>query len=127
MLFGLIIESAICNDTWKYSLYYYESISGIMKFQRLDNYQVKLTFLARLIVTSVVAASVIYKVESWSLIKQFIIHFLIVLITVYPCLVFSNWFPNKTILDLVKIFGLFLIVGIILWNVAYILFDKILK
>lgn len=35
------------------------------------------------------------------------------LITVYPCLVFSNWFPNKTVLDLVKIFGLFLIVGII--------------
>lgn len=102
-------------------------LSGIMKFQRLDDFQIKSTFITGLIVTSVVAASVIYEVESWSLIKQSIIHFLIMLITVYPCLVFSNWFPNKTILDLVKIFGLFLIVGIILWTVAYILFGKVLK
>ncbi len=102
-------------------------LSGIMKFQRLDDYQVKSTFITGLIVTAVVAASVIYEVESWSLIKQSIIHFLSMLLTVYPCLVFSNWFPNKMVLDLVKIFGLFLIVGIILWAVAYILFDKILK
>lgn len=102
-------------------------LSGIMKFQRLDDYQVKSTFITGLIVTAVVAASVIYEVESWSLIKQSIIHFLSMLITVYPCLVFSNWFPNKAALDLVKIFGLFLIVGIILWPIAYILFGKILK
>lgn len=102
-------------------------LSGIMKFQRLDDYQVKSTFITGLIVTAVVAASVIYEVEIWSLIKQSIIHFLSMLITVYPCLVFSNWFPNKAALDLVKIFGLFLIVGIILWPVAYILFGKILK
>ena len=102
-------------------------LSGIMKFQRLDDFQIKSTFITGLIVTSVVAASVIYEVESWSLIKQSIIHFLIMLITVYPCLLFSNWFPNKTVLDLVKIFGLFLIVGIILWTVAYILFGKVLK
>lgn len=102
-------------------------LSGIMKFQRLDDFQIKSTFITGLIVTSVVAASVIYEVESWSLIKQSNIHFLIMLITVYPCLVFSNWFPNKTVLDLVKIFGLFLIVGIILWTVAYILFGKVLK
>ena len=102
-------------------------LSGIMKFLRLDDFQIKSTFITGLIVTSVVAASVIYEVESWSLIKQSIIHFLIMLLTVYPCLVFSNWFPNKMALDLVKIFGLFLLVGIILWTVAYILFDKILK
>lgn len=102
-------------------------LSGIMKFLRLDDFQIKSTFITGLIVTSVVAASVIYEVESWSLIKQSIIHFLIMLITVYPCLVFSNWFPNKTALDLVKIFGLFLIVGMILWTVAYILFGKVLK
>lgn len=102
-------------------------LSGIMKFQRMDDYQVKSTFITGLIVTAVVAASVIYEVESWSLIKQSIIHFLSMLITVYPCLLFSNWFPNKTVLDLVKIFGLFLIVGIILWTVADILFGKILK
>ena len=102
-------------------------LSGIMKFQRLDDFQIKSTFITGLIVISVVAASVIYEVESWSLSKQSNIHFLIMLITVYPCLVFSNWFPNKMALDLVKIFGLFLVVGTILWTVAYILFGKVLK
>lgn len=103
------------------------SLAGIMKLQRLEDYQVKSTFLTGLIVTIVVAASVVYEVESWSLIKQSLIHFLIMLITVYPCLVWSNWFPHKTIFDLLKIFGLFLLVGIILWTVSYIVFGKILK
>ncbi len=103
------------------------SLAGIMKLQRLEDYQVKSTFFTGLIVTIVVVASVIYDVESWSLIKQSLIHFLIMLITVYPCLVWSNWFPHKTIFDLLKIFGLFLLVGIILWTVSYIVFGKILK
>ena len=72
-------------------------LAGIMKLQRLEDYQVKSTFLTGLMVTIGVTTSVIYDVESWSLIKQSLIHFLIMLITVYPCLVWSNWFPHKTI------------------------------
>ena len=37
-------------------------LSGIMKFQRLDDFQIKSTFITGLIVISVVAASVIYEV-----------------------------------------------------------------
>lgn len=102
-------------------------LSGIMKLQHIDNYSVQSTFLTGLIITAVAATSVIYDVKGWSLTKQSLIHFLIMLITVYPCLVLSNWFPNKTIIDLAKIFALFLVVGIVLWTVSYILFGKILK
>ena len=79
--------------------------SWIMKLQHIDDYSTK----------------------SWSLTKQSVVHFLIMLVTIYPCLVFSGWFPTKSILDLVKIFGFFLIVGIILWTISYILFGRILK
>ena len=102
-------------------------LSGIMKLQHIDNYSVQSTFLTGLIITAVAATSVIYDVKSWLLTKQSVIHFLIMLVTIYPCLVFSGWFPTKSILDLVKIFGFFLIVGIILWTISYILFGRILK
>ena len=103
------------------------TLSGIMKSQHIDDYSVNSTFITGLIITAVAAASVIYDIKSWTLARQSIVHFLIMLVTVYPCLVFSGWFSTKSILDLVKIFGFFLVVGIILWTLSYILFGKILK
>ena len=103
------------------------TLSGIMKLQHIDDYSVKSTFITGLIITAVAATSVIYDIKSWTLARQSIVHFLIMLVTVYPCLVFSGWFSTKSILDLVKIFGFFLVVGIILWTLSYILFGKILK
>ncbi|MGF2942739.1 DUF3021 family protein [Enterococcus xiangfangensis] len=64
--------------------------------------------------TIVSATSVLYNIETWSLVKQSLIHFLIMLVTVFPCLVFSNWFPNNTTQDLLKILEIFLVSGIIL-------------
>ena len=101
--------------------------SGIMKLPLIDDYSVTSTFIMGLIIIAVAATSVIYDVESWSLTRQSVVHFLIMLVTVYPCLVFSGWFQTKSILDLVKIFGIFLVVGIILWTMSYMLFGKILK
>ena len=103
------------------------TLSGIMKSQHIDDYSVNSTFITGLIITAVAATSVIYDVKSWTLARQSIVHFLIMLVTVYPCLVFSGWFSTKSILDLVKIFSFFLVVGIILWTISYILFGKILK
>ena len=117
----------ICNNTGRYTFYYYEYTSRDYELQHIDNYSVQSTFLTGLIITAVAATSVIYDVESWSLTRQSVVHFLIMLVTVYPCLVFSGWFPTKSILDLVKIFGIFLVVGIILWTMSYMLFGKILK
>ena len=103
------------------------TLSGIMKSQHIDDYSVNSTFITGLIITAVAATSVIYDVKSWTLARQSVVHFLIMLVTVYPCLVFSGWFSTKSILDLVKIFSFFLVVGIILWTLSYILFGKILK
>ena len=95
--------------------------SWIMKLQHIDDYSVKSTFITGLIITAVAATSVIYDVESWSLTRQSVAHFLIMLVTVYPCLVFSGWFQTKSILDLAKIFGLFGCWHYFMDNIIYVI------
>lgn len=102
------------------------AISIMMKYQGIDAFQVKSTFLVGIIVTSVAAASVIYEIESWSLLKQSGVHFAIMLVTIFPCLLVSGWFKLNNILDYIKVFGIFLFIGVILWSIAYFIFGKIL-
>lgn len=98
-----------------------------MKYKEMDPYQVKSTFIAGLISTAVAAATVIYEIEGWYLTKQSIVHFFIMLITVFPCLIVSGWFPLKTPLDYLKLLGIFMLVGLVLWSIFYVIFSKIVK
>ncbi|MDY2960391.1 MAG: DUF3021 domain-containing protein [Hornefia sp.] len=102
-------------------------ISISMKYKGMDPYQVKSTFLTGLIITAVAAASVLYEIEGWSLKKQSIVHFLLMLVTVFPCLMVSGWFPLNTPLDFIKLIGIFLLVGLVLWSLFYVLFSKVIK
>ncbi|TRM13209.1 DUF3021 domain-containing protein [Lentibacillus cibarius] len=79
------------------------------------------TFVASLIAFFVGAASIIYNIEHWSLIKRSGVHFIIMLITIYPILLLSGWFTIASVFDAVKIFILFAFVGIILWSLFFIL------
>ncbi|GFE45263.1 MULTISPECIES: DUF3021 family protein [Lactobacillales] len=101
-------------------------ISIIMKYQGIDPFQVRGTFIVGIIIASVAAASVIYEIENWSLFKQLVIHFLIMLVTVLPCLYISGWYKLNNVLDYVKVFGIFLFVGIVLCTILYFIFGKIL-
>lgn len=101
-------------------------ISFMLKFQQKDPYQVKSTFIVGIIIAVVCATSVIYDNEKWSLKKQSIIHFLIMLVTVLPCLYFSGWFPLNSTSDYLKVFSYFIICGLILWTIFYLLFTKII-
>lgn len=101
-------------------------ISIIMKYQGIDPFQVRGTFIVGIIIASVAAASVIYEIENWSLFKQLVIHFLIMLVTVLPLLYISGWYKLNSVLDYVKVFGIFLFVGIVLWTISYFIFGKTL-
>ena len=101
-------------------------ISIIMKYQGIDPFQVRGTFIVGIIIALIAAASVIYEIENWSLFKQSVIHFLIMLVTVLPCLYISGWYKLNNVLDYVKVFGIFLFVGIVLWTISYFIFGKIL-
>ncbi|MFH0372883.1 DUF3021 family protein [Streptococcus sp. A22] len=102
------------------------SISIMMYYQGTDTFQVKSTFLVGIIVTLVAGASVMYEIESWSLIKQSVVHFVTMLVTIFPCLLFSGWFILNNISDYIKVFGIFLFTGVVLWSIAYFIFGKIL-
>lgn len=101
-------------------------ISIIMKYQGIDPFQVRGTFIVGIIIASVAAASVIYEIENWSLFKQSVIHFLIMLVTVLSLLYISGWYKLNSVLDYVKVFGIFLFVGIVLWTISYFIFGKTL-
>lgn len=100
-------------------------IAAVMHHQGMDFFQVKSTFITGLIMTAVASASVIYEISHWSLKKQSLLHFLLMLITVLPCLLLSGWFPLSSAGDYAKVFGIFLLTGLMLWSIAYFIFKKL--
>ncbi|MGQ8871711.1 DUF3021 family protein [Paenibacillus sp. TSA_86.1] len=79
------------------------------------------TFFASLIALFVGAATVIYNIEHWTLAKKSGVHFIVMLVTIYPILLLSGWFTINSVFDAFKVFLFFIFVGIILWSVLYIL------
>lgn len=84
------------------------------------------TFFSGLVAFIVGAATVIYNIDQWSLTKQSIVHFLIMLATIYPILLFSGWFSVSTFVDALKVFGVFVLTGLVLWSIMFTL-TKIFK
>lgn len=80
-----------------------------------------------LISISIAGASVIYGVEGWSIKKQSIIHYLIMVVTVLPCLIFSGWFKLTNFIDVLVLIGIFSLWGLVIWSVMYFVFTKIIK
>jgi len=95
-------------------------IAMLLYFQ--ENYSdAKDTFITSLIIFTIGAASIIYNIERWSLIKQSIIHFFLMLVTIFPILLFSGWFMISTMFDVFLIFIYFVLVGIVLWSSIYVI------
>jgi hypothetical protein len=103
------------------------SLSLIMLFSSIEFRQVKGTFLTGVIITIIAASSTIYEIEAWSLLKQSLVHFLVMLSTVFPSLLISDWYELNTPFDYLKVFCIFLLFGVIIWTIGYIIFGKILK
>ena len=101
------------------------TLSIAMKCQGIDVFQVRSTFIVGLIITFLAATSVIYEYEKWSIRKQAIVHFLIMLGTVFPCLLISGWYELNNTLDYLKVFSNFLLTGVVLFCVMYFVFTKI--
>ena len=100
-------------------------LSIIMGLQSVDENNIKGTLITGIIVSIIAAASVIYEIKSWSLKKQSIIHFLVMVFTVYPLLLISGWYKLSSPLDYVGVFGSFLCCGIVFWLLGYIILEKL--
>ncbi|MFI8575332.1 DUF3021 family protein [Rossellomorea aquimaris] len=67
-------------------------------------------------------ASVIYEIEQWRFLKQIMVHYLVMLMTVFPTLLMSGIYPLDSFRDVVNVFFLFNKVGVILFLITYFIF-----
>lgn len=88
--------------------------------------QARSTFIVGLIIASVAGFSVIYDVKGWTLLRQSIVHFTCMVMTVFPCLLASGWFRTGSVPEVLRIFPIFLLFGLVFWGVSYAVFGKLL-
>lgn len=67
-------------------------------------------------------ASVIYEIEQWRFFKQMMVHYLVMLLTVFPTLLLSGFYPLDDFRDVVNVFFLFNKAGLILFLATYCIF-----
>ncbi|HDX9587112.1 TPA: DUF3021 domain-containing protein [Bacillus pseudomycoides] len=86
------------------------------------------TLLIHLVVANIIGiifsvASFVFEREEWSLLKQTIIHFIILLGTFLPAAIWMGWIPNHVSSILICV-GIFIIVYFIIWFVMTIYWKK---
>ena len=79
----------------------------------------KIFFYYGLIAFFLGLASVIYQIRQWSFLKQILVHYMAMLITVFPTLLLSDFYPLNSFGDVLKVYLLFNKVGIILFLMTY--------
>ena len=73
------------------------------------------------------AGSAIFEVDSWSLAKQSIIHFLLSSLVYLPCAIIAGWVPVKMI-AILYYFITFISIYIMIWAIQYFVWkDRIKK
>ncbi len=71
-------------------------------------------FLTGIIGTTFAATTVLFEIDSWSLLKQTILHFIITSIVMYIAGFLCGWFPHKLSSTLIW-FGIFIVIYVIFW------------
>ncbi|WP_339242952.1 DUF3021 family protein [Paenibacillus sp. FSL R5-0517] len=97
------------------------SVIALLLYSQGKFSDAKGTFVASLIALFIGAASVIYNIEHWSLTKQSAVHFMVMVVTIYPILILSGWFTITSVADAFIIFLIFIFVGLILWSALFAL------
>src|SRR5699024_1576064 len=98
-------------------------ISMILLLQE-KNYQAKGTFITSLIILILGLSSFIYEIHTINLKQKTIIHFALMLVTIYPILLLNGWFKLNIFLDYLKVFGIFISFGIVFW-IIFLLISKL--
>ncbi|PPF60769.1 DUF3021 domain-containing protein [Clavibacter californiensis] len=77
------------------------------------------TLAVGVIVAATAAGSLLYQVPGWSLPRQSVAHFALMLVTVLPALLLSGWFPTDTAGGVLAVVGIFLAAGLVLWTTLF--------
>lgn len=74
--------------------------------------------LSGIVGVSFAAGSVVWENDDWSIIKQSVIHFAILSLTMLPIAYFTHWMEH-TIIGIVSYFGIFIAIYIGIWAMQY--------
>jgi len=83
------------------------------------------TLAVGVIVAATAAGSLLYQVRGWSLPRQSVAHFALMLATVLPALLLSGWFPVDTAGGVLAVVGIFLAAGLVLWTTLYLVMTAV--
>lgn len=102
---------------------------GMALAQQLTNQPsgARSTFVVGVIAAAVAGFSVLYDIESWSVLKQSLVHTGCMAVIVLPCLFLSGWFPMDGPRDALVILGIFVVTGVVTWSIGYVVFGKLLN
>lgn len=114
---GLILASVSANIF---------GVMGIALLVEGDRATARTTFAVGVIVAATSGASVIYQVDRWTLSLQSTIHFTIMIATVLPALFLGGWFTLDSPVDYLAVIGIFLVTGLALWVVMFLVFGVVL-
>lgn len=78
------------------------------------------TLAVGVIVAATAAGSLIYQVDRWTLTRQSVTHFALMVATVLPALLLSGWFPMDTAGGVLAVVGIFLAAGLVLWTTLFL-------
>ena len=91
-----------------------------------ETLQSKDLFFGGLVLLVLGATTVIYNIDRWSLTKQSAVHFSIMLVTLFPILLLSGWYPVTSLGDRFQVFAIFVSSGLVIWTIMFAL-AKIFK
>ncbi|MGJ1429388.1 DUF3021 domain-containing protein [Clavibacter sepedonicus] len=83
------------------------------------------TLAVGVIVAATAAGSLLYQVDRWSLTRQSVTHFVLMLATVLPGLLLSGWFRVDTAGGVLAVVGIFLATGLVLWTTLYVVMTAV--
>ncbi|MCJ1712438.1 DUF3021 domain-containing protein [Clavibacter michiganensis subsp. phaseoli] len=75
--------------------------------------------------TGEAAGSLLYQVDRWTLTRQSVTHFALMVATVLPALLMSGWFPVDTVGGVLAVVGIFLATGLVLWTTLFLVMTAV--
>ncbi len=68
-------------------------------------------------------ASVIYQIKKWSFLKQVIVHYIAMLLTIFPTILLSGSYPLNSVSDYLKVYLDFNMSGVMLFFFTFVIFN----
>ena len=95
---------------------------GMALYAQGDAANGRSTIAVGVISGAVAGATTIYSINKWSLRRQSTVHFAVMTGTVLPALFLGGWFPVDGPAAALRVIGMFLTVGAVLWTALFVVF-----